>query len=190
MGVFQRLKNYLLISDNEDEEMETEYEVPEEHIRASKRARESESVENIRPERKIYRKNQEAATRETADREPVKEKRSSAERSSKIVPIRSMAKGLEVCSMKPTTFEESQEVCDLLLEGRAVIVNLEGFETVTAQRVMDFISGAVYAINGNLHRVSHYIFIISPDSIDLSGDFMDYADKFETFGATGYDKEF
>lgn len=91
----------------------------------------------------------------------------------KVVPIRTTSKGLEVCIMKPTTFEDSQEICDMLLTGRAIVINLEGFDDKLAQRTMDFISGSVYAINGKLHRISNCIFIVSPDTIDISGDYSD-----------------
>lgn len=93
--------------------------------------------------------------------------------SNKVVPIRTTPKGLEVCIMKPTTFEDSQEICDILLSGRATVINLEGFDDKLAQRTMDFVSGSVYAINGKLHRISSSIFIVSPDSIDISGDYLD-----------------
>lgn len=104
-----------------------------------------------------------------------KERVSKMERStvSKVVPIRTTPKGLEVCIMKPTSFEDSQEICDMLLTGRATVINLEGFDDKLAQRTMDFISGAVYAINGKLHRISNCIFIVSPDTVDISGDYLD-----------------
>lgn len=99
----------------------------------------------------------------------------------KVVPIRTTSKGFEVCIMKPTTFEDSQDICDMLLTGRAAIINLEGFDVELAQRIMDFISGSVYAMNGKLHQISSYIFIISPDSVDISGDYLDLipSDGFE-----------
>lgn len=104
-----------------------------------------------------------------------KERMSKMERStaSKVVPIRTTPKGLEVCIMKPTSFEDSQEICDMLLTGRATVINLEGFDDKLAQRTMDFISGSVYAINGKLHRISNCIFIVSPDTVDISGDYLD-----------------
>lgn len=91
----------------------------------------------------------------------------------KVVPIGTTAKGLEVCIMKPTSFEDSQDICDILLSGRAAVINLEGFDVELAQRVMDFVSGSVYALNGRLHQISSYIFIISPDTVDISGDYLD-----------------
>jgi cell division inhibitor SepF len=103
------------------------------------------------------------------ERMPRMEKSSSG----KVVPIRTTSKGLEVCIMKPTAFEDSQEISDMLLTGRAIVINLEGFDDKLAQRTMDFISGSVYAINGKLHRISNCIFIISPDTVDISGDYSD-----------------
>ena len=91
----------------------------------------------------------------------------------KVVPIRTTPKGFEVCIMKPVTFEDSQDICDMLLSGRAAVINLEGFDVDLAQRIMDFISGCVYAINGKLHQISKYIFIFSPDTIDISGDYLE-----------------
>ena len=109
--------------------------------------------------------------------------------SSKVVPIKSANRNLEVCIMKPSTFADSQDICDLLLEGRAVVVNLEGFDPLEAQRIMDFISGCVYSINGRLHQISRYIFIFSPDSIDISGDYLDIAAE-DGFGVPTINQEF
>ncbi len=91
----------------------------------------------------------------------------------KVVPIRTSPKGFEVCIMKPATFEDSQEICDMLLSGRAAVINLEGLDVDLAQRIMDFISGSVYSLNGKLHQISSFIFIISPESVDISGDYSD-----------------
>lgn len=108
----------------------------------------------------------------------------------KIVPIRTTPRGLEVCIMKPTSFEDSQDICDMLLTGRAAVVNLEGFDSEEAQRVMDFISGCVYAISGKLHQISKYIFIFSPDNVDISGDYLELASDNFGFGVPTFNKEF
>ena len=77
----------------------------------------------------------------------------------------------------------------MLLTGRAVVVNLEGFDPDVAQRIMDFISGAVYAIGGKLHQISRYIFIFSPDNIDISGDYLDLV-PVDGLGVPTINKEF
>lgn len=108
---------------------------------------------------------------------------------SKIVPIKTANRNLEVCIMKPSTFADSQDICDMLLAGHAVVVNLEGFDPIEAQRIMDFISGCVYSINGRLHQISRYIFIFSPDSIDISGDYLDAVPD-DGFGVPTINQEF
>ena len=81
---------------------------------------------------------------------------------------------LEVCVIKPTNVEDGREIANTLLGGKAVVLNLEGIDVELAQRIIDFTSGACFAINGNLQKVSNYIFIITPESVDISGDFQGY----------------
>lgn len=109
---------------------------------------------------------------------------------SKVVPMKASSRsGLEVSIAKPTSFDDSQDVCDLLIRGKAVVANLEGLNPSDAQRIMDFISGCVYAMNGNLHQISMNIFIFSPDSIDISGDFLD-AVSADSFGVPTINRDF
>lgn len=100
--------------------------------------------------------------------------------SSKITQIRQTASrrvtagnGMEVCVMKPVSIEDAREITDTLLTNRTVVLNLEGIDVDIAQRIIDFTSGSCYAIGGNLQKISHYIFIITPASVDISGDFQD-----------------
>ena len=58
----------------------------------------------------------------------------------------------------------------MLLSGRPVVVNLEGFDPDDAQRIMDFISGCIYSIKVQYHQISKYIFIFTPENVDISGD--------------------
>ena len=90
--------------------------------------------------------------------------------SSKVVP---MKRNMEVSMIKPTSIEDSREICDYLLAGKAVVLNMEGIHTEVAQRIIDFTSGATYSMNGNLQKISSYIFIATPDSVELSGDFQE-----------------
>lgn len=91
-------------------------------------------------------------------------------RSSKVVP---MKKNMEVSMIKPTSMDDSKEICDYLLAGKSVVLNMEGLHTEIAQRIIDFTSGATYSMNGNLQKISNYIFIVTPKSVDISGDFQD-----------------
>ena len=87
---------------------------------------------------------------------------------------------MEVCVIKPTSVEDAREITETLLANRTVVLNLEGLDVDIAQRIIDFTSGSCFAIAGNLQKISHYIFIITPASVDISGDFQDiFNDSFE-----------
>ena len=95
----------------------------------------------------------------------------------KVTPMRQTKKmagtGMEVCVIKPTTVEDAREITETLLANRTVVLNLEGLDVDIAQRIIDFTSGSCFAISGNLQKISHYIFIITPSSVDISGDFQE-----------------
>ena len=86
-------------------------------------------------------------------------------------PKKINSSGMEVCVIKPTSVEDAREITETLLQNKTVILNLEGLDVEIAQRIIDFTSGSCYAIHGNLQKISHYIFIITPASVDISGDF-------------------
>mgnify|MGYP001127577824 FL=1 len=94
---------------------------------------------------------------------------------SRITPMRSpkTSSGMEVSVFKPTLFEEAREITDTLLSQCTVVLNFEGLDVDLAQRIIDFASGSCYAIGGNLQKVSNYIFIMTPKSVDIYGDFQD-----------------
>ena len=107
--------------------------------------------------------------------------------SSKVTPIRPSKKqtgpgGMQVCVIKPTSVEDAREITETLLENRTVVLNVEGLDVEIAQRIIDFTSGSCFAISGNLQKISNYIFIITPASVDISGDFLSLMDSFETRG--------
>ena len=91
-------------------------------------------------------------------------------RKSTVVPIKKST--MEVCMFKPTIMDDSREICNILCSGRTVVLNLEGLNYGLQQRIMDFSCGAVYAIDGKLQQISKSIFILTPKSVELSGDFL------------------
>lgn len=90
-------------------------------------------------------------------------------RKSKVV---SMPQGnqIKMVISQPTTFEQSEEICQYLKERRACIVNLEYVNKDVARRVVDFISGGVYALNGHIQKVSNSIFLIAPANYDIANE--------------------
>ena len=105
---------------------------------------------------------------------------------SKITPIGKNQKkntttlGMEVCVIKPTSIEDEIEIADTLLSGRTVLINMEGLNVEIAQRIIDFTSGATYAMHGSLQKVSNYIFLATPNGVDISGDIQNLVDAFDS----------
>lgn len=100
--------------------------------------------------------------------------------SSNVTPMRQPASrrggssaNMEVCVVKPISVDDSREITETLLSGRTVILNLEGMDLEIAQRIIDFISGATFAISGNLQKISNYIFLVTPTNVDITGDLQD-----------------
>lgn len=76
----------------------------------------------------------------------------------------------QVYVIKPQEFNEAQRVTDFLKQGRTIVINMEGIEVHAAQRIIDFIGGSCYALDGSLQAISANIFIAAPANIDVSGD--------------------
>ena len=71
---------------------------------------------------------------------------------------------------QPTTFEQSEEICECLKEKKSVIVNLEYVNKDVARRIVDFISGGVFALNGHIQKVSNSIFLIAPTNYEITNE--------------------
>ncbi len=80
------------------------------------------------------------------------------------------SRGSTVYVIKPQDFNEAQTVTEYLREGKAIVVNLEGIDLAVAQRVIDFVGGSCFALDGSLQAISSNIFIAAPQAIDVTGD--------------------
>lgn len=71
---------------------------------------------------------------------------------------------------QPTSFEQSEEICNYLKERKSIIVNLEYVNKDVARRIVDFISGSVHALDGHIQKVSNAIFLIAPVNYEIASD--------------------
>ena len=71
---------------------------------------------------------------------------------------------------QPTTFEQSEEICNYLKERKSVIINLEYVNKDIARRIVDFISGGVHALDGHIQKISNSIFLVAPTNYEISSD--------------------
>ena len=72
--------------------------------------------------------------------------------------------------IEPKSFDECPKLVDSLKGRRPVIINLEKIETETAKKIFDFLSGATYALNGNVQKVANNIFIFAPESVHIAAN--------------------
>lgn len=77
---------------------------------------------------------------------------------------------MQVMVITPTAFDEVSGIAENLQVGRPVVVNLEAADRELARRVIDFLSGATYALEGNTQRIGNQIFLFTPANIDVALD--------------------
>ena len=80
------------------------------------------------------------------------------------------ANAIKMVISQPTTFEQSDEICSFLKEKKSVIVNLEYVNKDVARRIVDFISGGVYALDGYIQKVSNSIFLVAPSNYEITNE--------------------
>jgi len=90
-------------------------------------------------------------------------------RKSKIVSM-PQVQSVKMVITQPTGFEQSEEICNYLKKRKSIIVNLEYVNKDVARRIVDFLSGAVHALDGHIQKVSNSIFLIAPVNYDISSD--------------------
>ncbi len=80
------------------------------------------------------------------------------------------AQQIKMVISQPTTFEQSEEICQYLKERKSCIVNLEYVNKDVARRIVDFISGGVYALDAHIQKVSNSIFLIAPTNYEIANE--------------------
>lgn len=80
------------------------------------------------------------------------------------------ANAIQMVISQPTNFEQSDEICSFLKEKKSVIVNLEYVNKEVARRIVDFISGGVYALDGYIQKVSNSIFLVAPSNYEITNE--------------------
>lgn len=79
-------------------------------------------------------------------------------------------KQMNVVIYEPTEFEETPHIVDNLKNRKPVVINLEKLDQELAKKIFDFLNGAIYALDGQIRKVSKGIFILAPNNIDVSGN--------------------
>ena len=108
---------------------------------------------------------------ENEDEEEVEDKKIFGRRNNKVVNMpQSQSQAIKMVISQPTNFEQSDEICSFLKEKKSVIVNLEYVNKDVARRIVDFISGGVYALDGYIQKVSNSIFLVAPSNYEITNE--------------------
>lgn len=75
----------------------------------------------------------------------------------------------KVVLCEPRTYNEAQEIADNIVNRRAVVINLQRVDNNQAKRIVDFLSGTVYAVNGDIQKLGAETFLCTPDNVNVTG---------------------
>ena len=123
-----------------------------------------------------FRRNQGSAQRQSAARQ------SQSRRERPAAPQQSnganlpISGGMKMIVYHPVSYEDTQIIIDNLKNRKPVIVNMEELDVDCAQRILDFLSGAVYALSGTMCKISRGIFVVAPNNYDVVGNNDDFGD--------------
>jgi len=79
----------------------------------------------------------------------------------------------KIALFEPKVYSDSRAIASQILGGEAVIVNFTQIDEAQAKRILDFLGGVVYAVNGEIERIGQSIFLVSPDTFEISGTLTD-----------------
>lgn len=91
----------------------------------------------------------------------------------KVIPMQNrtvsaITSAFKLVVIEPSGFDECPKLVDSLKSKKPIIINLERIESDTARKIFDFLSGATYALNGNVQKVANNIFVFAPENVDIS----------------------
>lgn len=161
MGFTDSLKKVIGIEDIDDEEIVTDEELnaaKEKLARESKRERAAERETQFVP----FAMNKEEKLR---DEKP----QAYPSRSEKRFSVTG-TNSLKLILIEPKNFDECPKLVDSLKSRKPVIINLEKLETEIARKIFDFLSGATYALNGNVQKIANNIFIFTPENVSVASE--------------------
>ena len=178
-NIFKNFLNGLNLGDDDDDDFDDEERNNwgESATKSKRSYDEEDDQEDELSKRKFSKKND--TYDDADDYEQPKTIKQSRKSYGKVVHMKSITGGgnnMELRVIRPKIYDDSREISDTLASGMPVVLNLEGLNADLAQRILDFTSGAVYAMNGNLQKVTSYIFVITPNSVAISGNFDEMLD--------------
>jgi cell division inhibitor SepF len=115
--------------------------------------------------------------------EPEQRSRRSLRQQAKVVPMPGNGSRMQMLLFQPCNLEDAECIIDSLKARKPVIMNLDDMDVETAQRILDYVGGAVYTISGDLKKVARSIFVVAPPNVDVSQSIDEHSgrDSFKRF---------
>lgn len=88
--------------------------------------------------------------------------------------------GSKMILLEPRAFSEAQQIADHLKSRNSVVVNLKRVTSAEAKRIIDFLSGCIYAIGGQMQKIGIGIYICTPKNVNVQGKISDDSAKKES----------
>ncbi|MDR0874645.1 MAG: cell division protein SepF [Clostridiales Family XIII bacterium] len=168
MGLFDKIKDLVHAEDedfydNEDDEAEP---------------KRSESSRSVAEPRRTYglAPNTDSFPRREPLREPLSASKDSSGVRDNLIPlpgrqtIEKLTSRFKIVVIEPKAFDECPRLVDSLKARKPVIINLERIENDTARKIFDFLSGATYALGGNVQKIAQNIFVFLPENVDVQAN--------------------
>ena len=160
MGLLDKIKDVVGIEIEEEDEAVAEEKSAREERREAREAREERR--EVREERRT------AAPVERRQASPRMETVARTEVTRQTMGGNKYTSQFKMVVIEPNGFEECPKLVDSLKAKKPVIINLENLETDVARKIFDFLSGATYALNGNVQKVTNNIFVFAPENVDVT----------------------
>ncbi|MFD2656278.1 cell division protein SepF [Gracilibacillus thailandensis] len=92
------------------------------------------------------------------------------EEKANVVSLKSVQKSAKMVLFEPRSFNEVQDIADHVVNRRSVVINLQRVDTQQARQIIDFMSGTVYAVSGQIKKLGSQTFLCTPENIEISGN--------------------
>ncbi|WP_339249573.1 cell division protein SepF [Sporosarcina sp. FSL W8-0480] len=133
-----------------------------------------EEIQQEQPVRQQQPPIQEQQPRKAATR---KQQLSETQQPGTVVSLQSLQKSSKVVLFEPRVYAEAQDISEHLKNKRAVVVNLQRIERDQGIRIVDFLSGTVYALGGDIQRIGTDIFLCVPENVEVAGSISDFFER-------------
>ena len=158
MSIGDAVKNLIGIDDEADEEK-----ISKNEVKAAKDKLKKENDKHMVSEETISAGRQHSAPEHFAPYAP--QKTPAVERRFSVTNTGAF----KLVLIEPKSFEECPKLVDSLKSHKPIIINLEHLSTDVARKIFDFLSGATYALDGNVQKIASNIFVFAPQNVDIAG---------------------